>query len=84
MKTGQKSYTLFVWDLKPDAKTSVGVNEPEDLEDASTWGQRVDLWQSREGARQEEEKFGKRKEKGKLDDIARELGLSASGQVVVV
>ena len=35
--------------LKPEVKTSVGVNVPGGLEDAITWAQRVDLWQSREG-----------------------------------
>ena len=80
----EESYTLFVWGLKPEVKTSVGVNVPEGLEDAITWAQRVDLWQSREGAGQENAKSGKRKQKGKLGNISRELGPSAGGQVVVV
>ena len=46
----EESYTLFVRGLKPEVKTSVGVNVPAGLEDAITWAQRVDLWQSREGA----------------------------------
>ena len=65
---------LFVQGLKPEVKTSVGVNVPSGLEDAITWAQRVDLWQSREGAGQEE-KAGKRKQKGKLGNIYGELGL---------
>ena len=32
----EESYTLFVWGLKPEVKTSVGVNIPEGLEDAIT------------------------------------------------
>ena len=61
--TEEESYMLFVRGLKPEIKTSVGVNVPGGLEDAITWAQRVDLWQSREGAGQEE-KAGKRKQKG--------------------
>ena len=53
------------------------------MEDAITWAQRVDLWQSREYSRQEE-KSGKRKQKGKLSSIVGELGMFANGQVVVV
>ena len=34
--TEGKSYTLFVRGLKSEIKTSVGVNIPEDLEDAIT------------------------------------------------
>ena len=75
---------LFVRGLKPEVKTSVGVNVPEGLEDAISWAQRVDLWQSREGAGQESEKSGKRKQKGKLSVVSGEPGLSAGGQVVVV
>ena len=44
MMTKEKSYTLFVWGLKPEVKTSVGVNIPKGLEDAITWVQCVDLW----------------------------------------
>ena len=39
---------LFISGLKPDIKTSVGVNVLEGLEDAVTWAQHVDSWQSRE------------------------------------
>ena len=81
--TEEESYTLFVRGLKPEVKTSVGVNVPGGLEDAITWAQRVDLWQSREGAGQEE-KAGKRKQKGKLSAVSGEPGPSAGGQVVVV
>ena len=79
----EQSYTLFVRGLKPKIKTSVGVNVPEGLEDVITWAQCVDLWQFREGAGQEE-KAGKREQKGKLGNISGELGLSVGGQVVVV
>ena len=82
--TEEESYTLFVRGLKPEVKTSVGVNVPAGLEDAITWAQRVDLWQSREGAGQDNEKSGKRKQKGKLGNISGEPGPSAGGQVVVV
>ena len=82
--TEEESYTLFVRGLKPEVKTSVGVNVLAGLEDAITWAQRVDLWQSREGARQDNEKSGKRKQKGKLGNISGEPGPSAGGQVVVV
>ena len=58
----EESYTLFVRGLKQEIKTSMGVNVPEGLEDAITWAQRVDLWQSREGAGQEE-KIWKKKTK---------------------
>ena len=61
----------------------MGVNVLESLEDAITWAQRVDLWQSREGVGQEE-KAGKRKQKGKLSVVPREPSPSTSGQVVVV
>ena len=81
--TEEESYTLFVRGLKPEVKTSVGVNVPGGLEDAITWAQRVDLWQSREGAGQEE-KAGKKKQKGKLSAVSGEPGPSAGGQVVVV
>ena len=67
--TEEESYTLFVRGLKPEIKTSVGVNVPEGLEDAITWAQHVDLWQSREGVGQESEKSGKRKQKGKLNTM---------------
>ena len=79
----EESYTLFVRGLKLEVETSVGVNVPKGLEDTITWAQRVDLWQSREGAGQEE-KAGKRKQKGKLSVVSGELGPSAGGQVVVV
>ena len=46
----EESYMLFVQSLKLDIKTSVGVNVLEDLENAITWAQHVDLWQSNEGA----------------------------------
>ena len=82
--TEEESYTLFVRGLKPEVKTSVGVNVPVGLEDAITWAQHVDLWQSREGGGQGGEKSGKRKQKGKLNIVSRELGLSTGGQVVVV
>ena len=78
-----ESYTLFVRSLKPDIKTSVGVNVPEGLEDAITGAQCVDLWQSKEGAGKQEN-FGKRKQKGKMGNISGEHGPSAGGQVVVV
>ena len=81
--TEEESYTLFVQGGKPEVKTSVGVNVPAGLEDAITWAQCVDLWQSREGARQEE-KSGKRKQKGKLNTVSGEPGPFAGGQVVVV
>ena len=68
---------LFVRGLKPEVKTSVGVNVPGGLEDAITWAQRV------LGAGQEE-KSGKKKQKGKLSAISGESGPSAGGQVVVV
>ena len=84
MMTEEESYTLFVRGLKLEIKTLVGVNVPEGLEDAITWAQRVDLWQSREGARQEGEKYGKRKQKGKLGNIARKPSPFAGGEVVVV
>ena len=80
----EESYTLFVRGLKPEVKTSVGVNVPVGLEDTITWAQHVDLWQSREGARQEGEKSGKRKQKGKLNVVFGEPGPSTGGQVVVV
>ena len=82
--TEEESYTLFVRGLKPEVKTSVGVNVPAGLEDAITYAQRVDLWQSREGAGQEGEKSGKRKQKGKLNVVFGDPGLSTGGQVVVV
>ena len=41
--TEEESYTLFVRGLKPEIKTSMGVNILEGLEDAITWAQRVDL-----------------------------------------
>ena len=47
--TKEESYTLFVWGLKMEIKTSMGVNVPKGLEGAITWVQHVDLWQSREG-----------------------------------
>ena len=81
--TEEESYTLFVQGLKPEVKTSVGVNVPEGLEDVITWAQRVNLWQSREGAGQEE-KVGERKQKGKLSVISGEPGPSTGGQLVVV
>ena len=81
--TEEESYMLFVHGLKPEVKTSVGVNVLEGLEDAITWAQRVDLWQSREGAEQEE-KPRKRKQKGKLSVVSGEPGPSTGGQVVVV
>ena len=81
--TEDESYTLFVQVLKLEIKTSVGVNVLEGLEDAITWAQCVNLWQSKEGAGQEE-KAGKRKQKGKLSTISGEPGSSAGGQVVVV
>ena len=77
--TEEELYTLFVRRLRPEIKTSVGVNVPEDLKDAITWAQRVDLWQSKEGAGQEGEKSGKRKQKGKLSNIFGEPGPSAGG-----
>ena len=80
----EESYTLFVWGLKPEVKTSMGVNVPVGLEDAITWAQRVDLWQSREGAGKEGEKTGKRKQKGKLNVVFGEPDPSTGGQVVVV
>ena len=47
--TKEESYKLFlVQGLKLEIKTSVGVNVLEGLEDAISWAQRVDLWQSRE------------------------------------
>ena len=52
--TEEQLYTLFVQDLRPEIKTLVGVNVPEGLENAITWAQRVDLWQSREGTEQKE------------------------------
>ena len=81
--TEEESYTLFVRGLKPEVKTSVGINVPGGLEDAITWAQRVDLWQSREGAGQEE-KSGKRKQKGKLSVVSGDPSPFADGQVVVV
>ena len=42
--TEEESYTLFARGLKPEVKTSVGINVPEGLEDVITWAQRVDLW----------------------------------------
>ena len=81
--TEEESYTLFVQGLKPEIKTSIGVNFPDGLEDAITWAQRVNLWQAREGAGQEE-KAGKRKQKGKLSTIFGDPGPFAGGQVVVV
>ena len=77
--TKEESYTLFVRGLKPDVKTLVGVNVPEGLEDAITWAQRMDLWQSREGAGQEGQKFGESKQKGKLGNISGKPGPSAGG-----
>ena len=76
--TEEESYTLFVRGLKPKIKTSVGVNVLEGLEDAITWAQCVDLWQSREGAGQEE-KARKRKQKGKLNIVFGEPGPSVGG-----
>ena len=76
--TEEESYTLFVRGLKPEIKTSLGVNVLEGLEDAITWAQCVDLWHSREGAGQEE-KAGKRKRKRKLSTISREFGPSIGG-----
>ena len=61
----------------------MGVNVPKGLEDAIIWAQHVDLWQSREGAGQEEIS-GKRKQKGKLNTISTEPSPCAGGQVVVV
>ena len=61
----------------------MGVNVLEGLEDAITWAQRLNLWQSKEGAGQEE-KSGKRKQKGKLNTISGEPGPFAGGLVVVV
>ena len=77
--TEEESYTLFVQGLKLEINTLVGVNVPEGLKDTSTWAQRVDLWQSREGAGQEGEKFGKRRQKGKLGNIFGKLGPSVGG-----
>ena len=77
--TEEESYTLFVRGLKTDVKTSAGVNVPAGLEDAITWVQHVDLWQSREGAEQEGEKARKRKQKGKLNVVSGEPGPSAGG-----
>ena len=57
----------------------MGVNVPEGLENTITWAERVDLWQSREGAEQEGDKSGKRKQKGKLSVVSREPGPSAGG-----
>ena len=79
----EELYTLFVWGLKPDIKTSVGVNVLEGLEDAIAWAQRGNLWHSREGVGQEE-KARKRRQKGKLSIVSGEPGPSAGGQVVVV
>ena len=56
----------------------MGVNVPEGLEDAITWAQCVDLWHSKEGAGQEE-KAGKRKQKGKLSVVSGDPGPSAGG-----
>ena len=81
--TEEELYTLFVRGLKPEVKTSVGVNVPAGLEDAINCAQHVDLWQSREGVGQEEIS-GKRKQKGKLNTVSGELGPSTGGQVVVV
>ena len=75
--TEEESYTLFDWGLKLEVKTSVDVNVPAGLEDAITWAQCVDLWQSRKGAGQEGEKSGKRKQKGKLHTVSGEPGQSA-------
>ena len=82
--TEEESYMLFVRGLKPEVKTSMGVNVPEGLQEVITWAQRVDLWQSRERAGQEGEKSGKRKQKGKMNVVSGELGPSTGGQVVVV
>ena len=57
---------------------------PVDLEDASTWAQCMDLWQFREGDGEEGEKFGKRKQKGKMGNIFGEPGPSTGGQIMVV
>ena len=57
------SFTLFVRGLKLEINTSVGVNVPEGLEDAITWVQHVNLWQSRERVGQEE-KSRKKNKKG--------------------
>ena len=77
MMTEEESYTLFLRGLKADVQTSVGVNVPARLEAAMTWAQRVDLWQSWESARGDGEKFGKKKQKGKLGNISGEPGLLA-------
>ena len=82
--TEKESYTLFVRGLKVDVQTSVGVNVPAGLEAAMAWAQRVDLWQSRESARGDGEKSGKKKQKGKLGTIFGEPGPSAGAQVLVV
>ena len=65
-------------------KTLVGVNVPAGLEAAISGAQRVDLWQSREGAGTEEQKSGKKKQKGKLGNISGEPGPSGEGRVIVV
>ena len=82
--TKEKSYPLFVWGLKLEVKTSVGVNVLASLQDAVTWAQHVDLWLSKEGVGQEQEEYGKRKQKGELGNIFEEPGLFVGGQVVVV
>ena len=64
--------------------TSVGVNVPEGLENAITWAQYVDLWQSKKELDRKEKNLEKRKQKGKLGNIFGELGPFAGGQVVVV
>ena len=43
LMTEEESYMLFVQSLKLEVKTLVGVNVLEDLEDAITWAQHVDL-----------------------------------------
>ena len=82
--TEEESYTLFLRGLKADVKTSVGVNVPTGLEAAISWAQRVDLWQSREGAGMDEQKSGKKKQKGKLGNISGESGPSGEGRVIIV
>ena len=75
---------LFLRGLKADVKTSVGVNVPTGLEAAISQALCVNMWQSREGARQEDQKVGKRKQKGKLGNIFGELGPSGEGRVIAV
>ena len=48
--TEEESYTLVVQGLKPEVTTSMGVSVLEGLENAITWAQCLDLWQSKEEA----------------------------------